>query len=326
MKDCDGKQAMLRTLEAILASSPKNLYLYPHSTARTMSMCFRLIATNCCSRGVYLTLVFDPRFLPPSAARWASRGAVDPKTASSIQRSGRAKSSGALANGSSTIRCCCGRATPVVATAVADSAAAAPSYSGAGAAAVPAEGLAGSGRRRFDSASDGSTLARLRSARGGALVLALAFFVAGGELAAGLLQAGSVPSSSSLLTMILRRPAPASFPLVRRCAEAEVSGVAVVSAGASKPSISARGWARASSSISLGPVSPSELITAGPAGWGTVAALAPLFEAPPVLAFWGCVAFPAGAFVKNREIESCFAGGIVPCPRQPTVTKQTNDR
>lgn len=35
------------------ASSPKNLYLYPHSTANRASLCCSLICRYCCSRGVY---------------------------------------------------------------------------------------------------------------------------------------------------------------------------------------------------------------------------------------------------------------------------------
>ena len=53
----------LRTLSVLLnvptsASSPKNLYLYPHSMNNTASGYFSLISINCCSSCVYFNLGF----------------------------------------------------------------------------------------------------------------------------------------------------------------------------------------------------------------------------------------------------------------------------
>ena len=53
MKLWSGKQPMLSTFEAISASSPKNRYLYPHSTNSSASGYSALMAIYCCSNGVY---------------------------------------------------------------------------------------------------------------------------------------------------------------------------------------------------------------------------------------------------------------------------------
>jgi hypothetical protein len=53
---------MLSSLAAVLASSPKNLNLYPTSTIKSVSICFLLISKICSSKGVNFP-VLAPFFL-----------------------------------------------------------------------------------------------------------------------------------------------------------------------------------------------------------------------------------------------------------------------